>query len=909
MNRPFLKTTLWLTLRAAFVLIALFMAVTIHAAVGDTFTATVNNVTMEFKIISATEVQVGDGNHVCISRSTSGSISIPAQVYSNKYGQTFKVTKVGGYAFSFCTQLTSLSLPSAVTEIGPYAIDYCTGLTSLTLPSSLTTLGLCALDDCSGITSLAIPASLTSIDSSFARMTGLTKFTVYGGNPYYSAVDGVLYHTKNGKKTLVAYPAGKSGTSFTVPDNVTALDAGAFHSSTLSTVTLPTGLTSIGSSAFSESKNLTSITIPAGVTSLTNTSLFNSCTSLNTVTLCNGDIATHYDNTLFSTIGSNAKLCVPEQYLSLYQCAPWQDWFKSIVGFDSNVFIYNDITFKKISDTEAQVGDGSSACISTITPVDISIPSQVYSNIHGQSFKVTKVGNRAFYTCANLKSLSLPNTVTQVGEYAFFLCTNLKSLSFPNSVKEIGPYAMESCKGLTSLTLPSSLTTLDFCALMDCRSITSLTIPASLTKTDFSFAGMTGLTKFTVYAGNPYYSAVDGVLYRTKDGKKTLVAYPAGKSETSFTVPDNVTALDAGAFHSSTLSTVTLPNGLTSIGGNAFRDCKNLTSITIPASVTSLTNASPFYLCTSLNTVTLCNGDIASHYENTLFSTIGSNAKLRVPEQYLSLYQCAPWQDWFTDIEGYKITYDIEVGGIQVTSVNIDDVLGDGRVSYNPSTKKLTLNNATVSIDENTEYGIYNEIDNLVIEVKGTNLLESKQWTALYSRNSVHFQGTGTLQLKGKSWGLYTDSSCPSITLSGGVHLICEGEKNGLNGFYDSRRRVWIPTLELSGTNTILEAEGAEGSITNLKNLTLNDGLSFITPSGAGFLVDKHAVVDANGNVITGRVVISKPLGIATSIDQVTSEKTQVTSDEWFTIDGRKLNGKPNAKGVYIQNGKKTVVR
>ena len=181
MNRPFLKTTLWLTLRAAFVLIALFMAVTIHAAVGDTFTATVNNVTMEFKIISATEVQVGDGNHVCISRSTSGSISIPAQVYSNKYGQTFKVTKVGGYAFSFCTQLTSLSLPSAVTEIGPYAIDYCKGLTSLTLPSSLTTLGLCALDGCSGITSLAIPASLTSIDSSFARMTGLTKFTVYGG--------------------------------------------------------------------------------------------------------------------------------------------------------------------------------------------------------------------------------------------------------------------------------------------------------------------------------------------------------------------------------------------------------------------------------------------------------------------------------------------------------------------------------------------------------------------------------------------------------------------------------------------------------------------------------------------------------------------------------------------------------
>ena len=50
-------------------------------------------------------------------------------------------------------------------------------------------------------------------------------------------------------------------------------------------------------------------------------------------------------------------------------------------------------------------------------------------------------------------------------------------------------------------------------------------------------------------------------------------------------------------------------------------------------------------------------------------------------------------------------------------------------------------------------------------------------------------------------------------------------------------------------------------------------------------------------------------IGIATDLHQVTSDKSQVTSDEWYTIDGRKLNGKPAAKGVYIQNGKKTVVK
>lgn len=543
------------------------------------------------------------------------------------------------------------------------------------------------------------------------------------------------------------------------------------------------------------------------------------------------------------------------------------------------------MTFKVISDTEVQVGNNTNTCILKTTSGSISVPVQVDSEEHYKSFKVTKVGDYAFYNCSSLTSLSLPSTVT-----------------------EIGSYALGYCRRLTSLTLPSSLKKLDFCALNGCVGITSLAIPASLTSTDYSFAGMTGLTKFTVYAANPYYSAVDGVLYRTGNGVKTLVAYPAGKSGSSFNVPSDVTALAAGSFQSSKLSSVTLPDGLTSIGAEAFRESRNLTSITIPVGVTSLNVASPFYLCTSLKTVTLLNGNIASNYNKYLFSDIASDATLRVPEEYLDLYQYAPWLDWFTNIVVNKITYDLWVGGTQVTNVNQDNVLGDGKVSYNPGTNTLTLNNATVSIDEYSGFGIYNRIDDLVVEVKGTNLIESKQWIAFCTINSVHFQGSGTLQLKGKSWGLSVDSSYSTITLSGGVHLICEGGENGLEGHCQNMDSGWDTTLKLYGVNTILEAEGAGGSIVDIKELKLNDGLTFTTPSRASFSETKHAVCDTNGIIITDRVVISIPHGIATGIDQVDSSKNKVQSEEWYSLDGQRVVY-PQKGHIYIRNGEKTVHR
>jgi surface protein len=89
----------------------------------------------------------------------------------------------------------------------------------------------------------------------------------------------------------------------------------------------------------------------------------------------------------------------------------------------------------------------------------------------------------------------------------------------------------------------------------------------------------------------------------------------------------------------------------------------------------------------------------------------------------------------------------------------------------------------------------------------------------------------------------------------------------------------------------------------NCTNLVGGQGTTY----SAGHMEAEYAHIDGGSNN-PGYFTYKKPSGIATDLHQVTSDKSQVTSDEWYTIDGRKLNGMPAKKGVYIQNGKKTIV-
>jgi len=115
---------------------------------------------------------------------------------------------------------------------------------------------------------------------------------------------------------------------------------------------------------------------------------------------------------------------------------------------------------------------------------------------------------------------------------------------------------------------------------------TSFTIPNSVTSIGWgAFAGCTNLTAITVDAGNSMYSSQNGVLYN-KD-KTIIFAYPAGKTETSFTIPNSVTSIEWGAFAGCTnLTSVTIGNSVTGIWSSAFEGCTSLTSVTFQGTIT-----------------------------------------------------------------------------------------------------------------------------------------------------------------------------------------------------------------------------------------------------------------------------------------------------------------------------------
>ena len=122
--------------------------------------------------------------------------------------------KLGYAAFSDCSGLTSLTIPSSVTSIGENAFDGCSGLTSLTIPSSVTSIGEDAFYGCSGLTSFTIPSSVTSIgENAFDGCSGLTSLTI--PSSVTSIGESVFF--------------GCSGlTSFTIPSSVTSIGWGAF---------------------------------------------------------------------------------------------------------------------------------------------------------------------------------------------------------------------------------------------------------------------------------------------------------------------------------------------------------------------------------------------------------------------------------------------------------------------------------------------------------------------------------------------------------------------------------------------------------------------------------------------------------------------------------------------------------
>ena len=305
----------------------------------------------------------------------------------------------------------------------------------------------------------------------------------------------------------------------------------------IKTITIQSGVQSIGSHAFSSIYNVTSVTIP---------------TSVKTI----GDSAFYYDSSLTSiTIPSGVKTIGDHAFSQCTNLGGTVTVPASVTSLGSHVFDGCS------SLTSASIGSG-----------------------------VTTLKDDTFYGCSNLTSVSLPSGLTSIGGYAFFNCYKLSSVTIPSKVSVIGRYAFSGCSDLKSITIPSNVTTLSDGVFSGCIGLTYLTIPSNVnTIGEYALRYCYGLTSLSVPSkvttiGSGAFQDCTGLTYiYLSSGITSLSKYTfSGCTKLSWiTIPSGVTSILEYAFEDCTnLKNITIPSNVSTIKDGAFAGCSSLNNVT-----------------------------------------------------------------------------------------------------------------------------------------------------------------------------------------------------------------------------------------------------------------------------------------------------------------------------------------
>ncbi len=518
------------------------------------------------------------------------STSITGKVIIPSNYEGKPVTNIGKQAFMSCTDLTGIEIPNSITSIGSSAFSGCTGLTgTLIIPNSVTSIENRAFKNCSGLT-----GTLTIPNS--VTSIGYEAFLACSGLTRIIVSSGnTKYDSRNNCNAIIETSSNtlvQGCMNTIIPNTVTSIGSYAFYgcSGLTGTLTIPNSVKSIGNSAFYGCSGLTSVTIGNSVKSIGSTA-FQNCSGLTgTLTIPNS----------VTSIGSGA----------FYHCS----------GLTGDLIIPNSVT-----SIEYQAFQDCSG----LTNVTI-----------GNS--VTSIGNRAFQNCSGLTgTLTIPNSVTSIEEDVFRDCTGLTKIFIPSSVTTVNAFSYSSspffnCSSSLKIYCEASSKPSGWGTYWNYRTSSAI----HTTYWGQTIEDCTGLT-FTLNSDGSSYSvkakdtSITGEVFipSNYEGKPITIigSFMGCRGLTSIEIPNSVTSIGISAFQNcSRLTSIEIPDSVTSIGAYAFYGCSGLSSIEIPDSVTSIGNRA-FQGCTGLTkifipkSVTTIN---ASSYSNSPFFKCSSSLKI-----------------------------------------------------------------------------------------------------------------------------------------------------------------------------------------------------------------------------------------------------------------------------------------
>ena len=458
-------------------------------------------------------------------------------------------------------------------------------MTSLTIPPvyvfeenkyKITAIGEKAFYRCNSITkNITLPNTIKSIgNNAFYECTALENLTL--GNATETIGQYAFYNCN-------------SLNNITIPDNVTSIGNYTFSGcSSLINITIPDNVTTIGAYAFQNCSSLTNINIPDNVTSIGQYA-FSVCSSLTNINI--PDNVTTIGQYAFSVCSSLTNINIPDNVTTIGQyafnnCTSLELILPNNINIGTNAFYgVKNLTYNFLDNYTSSKGWGAYG----ITLAD----------------GITTIPHSAFYNCSTLRTITIPDTVTSIESIpsrgynysdrkyyygAFDSCANLKTVNLSNQITDIGNFAFYYCNNLTEINIPDNVTNIGQYAFASCNNL-DVTLPDNISVGNYAFSGVKNLTY-------------------------NLNAYPSGKGWVA--------------------SGITITDGVTSIGDNAFNWCYSLKSITIPDSVTSI-GQSAFYYCYSLTNVTINGNNLKTIGSQAFYNCYNSKLTITIPNSVTSI--------------------------------------------------------------------------------------------------------------------------------------------------------------------------------------------------------------------------------------------------------------------------------
>ena len=491
---------------------------------------------------------------------------------------------------------------------------------------------------------IVLPSTLTDLNNGYPSFTGfysqnqVAEIAVADGNTHYQVESGALVKidATNGN-TLVYYPPYHTGSSFTVPDDVTHVGAYSLsYNPNLTSVDLNKTVTA-EANGVNELHNLTTLGIPASVTKIEG--LTNKCEKISYYNVDEGNQTyASIDGIVFSKDKTKIVLYPPARPDTEYTIP------EGTTTIPSNVFSGCPLKVLHVASTVTSIADSGISSMNSLEELDFPDDGQLKSltwqavsalpalkilrlpknleeidergiNACGAldeidipdgsllkrvdaggigaanlrlfkfegSCQLQEIGASVFANKTKLERFDVPATVTTIDASAFFNCTNLKTLTFAtgSQLQTLGDGCFAQC-GFEELSLPDNITSIGHEAFRECKGLKTVHISKSVTSIDPSaFKWSPNIMEYTVDADNPNFSATHGMLCDKK--KTTLVLFPSGRANQEATV---------------------IPPSITTIGEKAFYDCPNLTNVVIPQKVTKI-SARAFGLDKNLNSIAL----------------------------------------------------------------------------------------------------------------------------------------------------------------------------------------------------------------------------------------------------------------------------------------------------------------